>query len=83
LIIVVYVDDIIFGSNFNFMSKSFATAMHKEFEMYILRKLYFFLGLEIHQSLKGIYISQTKCLKEILRKFGMQNYAPVSIPMIT
>ena len=65
------------------MSKSFATAMHKEFEMYILRKLYFFLGLEIHQSLKGIYISQTKCLKEILRKFGMQNYAPVSIPMIT
>jgi hypothetical protein len=36
LIIVVYVDDIIFGSNIELMSKTFATAMQQEFEMSML-----------------------------------------------
>jgi hypothetical protein len=33
LIIVVYVDDIIFGSNIELMSKKFVAAMQQEFEM--------------------------------------------------
>ena len=36
LIIIVYVDDIIFGSDDNSMSKSFETSMQKEFEMFIV-----------------------------------------------
>jgi hypothetical protein len=36
LIIVVYVDDIIFGSNIKLMSKKFVSAMQKEFEMSML-----------------------------------------------
>jgi hypothetical protein len=36
LIIVVYVDDIIFGSNIELMSKKFAATMQKEFEMSML-----------------------------------------------
>jgi hypothetical protein len=35
LFIVVYDDDIIFGSNIELMSKKFAVAMKKEFEMYM------------------------------------------------
>jgi hypothetical protein len=83
LIIVVYVDDIIFGSNIELMSKKFAAAMQQEFEMSMLGELSFFLGLQIHQSEKGIFISQGKYLKEILKKFGMENCAPVSTPMTT
>jgi hypothetical protein len=65
------------------MSKKFAAAMQQEFEMSMLGELSFFLGLQIHQSERGIFISQSKYLKEILKKFGMENCAPVSTPMTT
>jgi hypothetical protein len=42
LIVVVYVDDIIFGSNANRMSQKFAEEMQKEFEMSMLGELSFF-----------------------------------------
>jgi hypothetical protein len=83
LIIVVYVDDIIFGSNDDRMSQNFAEEMQKEFEMSMLGELSFFLGLQISQSSKGIFISQTKYIKEMLKKFRMEDCAPVSTPMIT
>jgi hypothetical protein len=51
--------------------------------MSMLGELSFFLGLHISQSNKGIFISQTKYIKEMLKKFGMEDCAPVSTPMIT
>jgi hypothetical protein len=83
LIIVVYVDDIIFVSNVDRMSQNFAEEMQKEFEMSMLGELSFFIGLYISQSKKGIFISHTKYIKEMLKKFKMEHYAPVSTPMIT
>jgi hypothetical protein len=83
LIIVVYVDDIIFGSNDDRMSQKFAEEMQKEFEMSMLGELSFFLGLQITQTNKGIFISQTKYIKEMLKKFGMEDCKPVSTPMVT
>ena len=44
-IIEVYVDDIIFGSNDDRLSKDLATKMQSEFEMSMLGKLTYFLGL--------------------------------------
>jgi hypothetical protein len=77
------VDAIIFGSNDDRMSQNFAEEMKKEFEMSILRELSFFLGLQISQSSKGIFISQTKYIKEMLNNFGMEDFAPISTPMTT
>ena len=50
IIAVVYIDDIIFGSDLQFMSVNFASKMKKEFEMSMLGKLIFFLGLQVSQS---------------------------------
>eukprot|EP00253_Pinus_taeda_P010058 PITA_10058 len=50
LILVVYVDDIIFGSNEEAMSQSFAFVMQKEFKMSFLGELTYFLGLQIQQN---------------------------------
>ena len=44
-IIEVYVDDIIFGSDDDRLSKKFASYMKNEFEMSLLGELTFFLGL--------------------------------------
>ena len=57
---VVYMDDIIFRSNLNPLSKKFATEIKKEFEISMIGELKFFLWLQVSQSNKGIFISQTK-----------------------
>lgn len=82
LILIVYVDDIIFGRNEESMSQSFASVMQKEFEMSLLGELTYFLGLQIQQK-GGIFLSQTKYLKQILKKYGMEDAKPVCTPMVT
>jgi hypothetical protein len=57
--------------------------MHNEFEMSLLGELSFFLGLQIHQRNQGIFISQTKYIIEMLKRFGMEDCKPVITPMQT
>ena len=54
-----------------------------EFEMSMIGELSFFLELQISQTTEGIFISQSKYLKEMLRKFGMTDCALVGTPMTT
>ena len=82
LIIEVYVDDIIFGSDDDSLSQQFAKDMQKEFEMSLLSELTFFLGLQISQQTEAIFVTQTKYIKERLNKFNMEDCKPVSTPMI-
>jgi hypothetical protein len=57
--------------------------MQNEFEMSLLGELSFFLGLQIHQRNQGIFISQTKYIREMLKRFGMEDCKPVITPMQT
>ncbi|GKE14281.1 hypothetical protein Tco_1421858 [Tanacetum coccineum] len=43
----------------------------------------FFLGLQIHQSPRGIFINQAKYALEILKKYGMEKCDTVGTPMAT
>ena len=72
IIVVVYVDDIIFGSNLQILSVKFGSKMKKEFEMLMLGELTFFLGLQVCQSEKGIFISRNKYIKDMLKNFKME-----------
>jgi hypothetical protein len=83
LIVLVYVDDIIFGSNNASLVQWFASAMQSEFEMSMIGELSFFLGLQITQRSEGIFLSQEKYLREILKRFQMEDSTPVSTPMVT
>ena len=57
--------------------------MQQEFEMSLLGELTFFLGLQVHQTTDGIFLSQAKYLKKIMKKYGMEECKIVSTPMIT
>jgi len=83
LILVVYVDDIIFGSNEEDMSQKFSLVMQKEFEISMLGELTYFLGLQVQKNKDGVFLSQTKYLKQILKKYGMEDSKPVCTPMVT
>ncbi|GKA79862.1 retrovirus-related pol polyprotein from transposon TNT 1-94 [Tanacetum coccineum] len=58
LLVQVYVDDIIFRSTNPDFSKRFANLMKSNFEMSMMGELKFFLRLQVHQSPRGIFISQ-------------------------
>jgi hypothetical protein len=57
--------------------------MHNEFEMSLLGELSFFMGLQICQSNRGIFISQTKYIREMLKRFGMEDCKLVITSMQT
>eukprot|EP00253_Pinus_taeda_P019353 PITA_19353 len=80
-IVEVYVDDVIFGSNDDRLSKNFATKMQSDFEMSLLGDLTYFLGIQISQQEKGIFICQAKYIKEMLKKFKMEDRKPILISM--
>ncbi|GJV00451.1 retrovirus-related pol polyprotein from transposon TNT 1-94 [Tanacetum coccineum] len=60
LLVQVYVDEIIFGSTNSDFSKRFANLMKNNFEMSKLGELKFFLRLQVHQSPRGIFFSQSQ-----------------------
>ncbi|GJR80296.1 hypothetical protein Tco_0151081 [Tanacetum coccineum] len=57
--------------------------MHCKFQMSMMRELKFFLGIQIHQPPRGIFINQAKYAQEILIKHGMTSYDSISTPMAT
>jgi hypothetical protein len=83
LIIEVYVDDIIFGSDDDRMSQNFLKTCIMNLKChYLVSCLSFWDSTYVKQD-KGIFISQTKYIKEMLKKFGMVDCKPVSTPMQT
>jgi len=40
-----------------------------------------FLGLEVVQTEEGIFVSQSSYAKDILERFKMESYNPVSTPV--
>ena len=60
LIVQIYIDDIIFGASNEKLCKELAKCMQGEFEMSMMGKLNFFLGLKIKQSSEGTFINQSK-----------------------
>jgi hypothetical protein len=83
LLIEVYVDDITFGSDNDRLSQKFAKDMQNGFGMSLLGELSFFLGPRICQSNQGIFISQTKYIREMLKRFRMEDCKPIITPMQT
>ncbi|GKC69846.1 retrovirus-related pol polyprotein from transposon TNT 1-94 [Tanacetum coccineum] len=83
LLVQVYVDDIIFGSTNPYFSKRFANLMKNNFEISMMGKLKFFLGLQVYQSPRGIFISQSQYAIELLKKHGLDECVSISTPMAT
>lgn len=76
----IFVDDTLFTINDD-LCKEFSEQMNKEFEMSMFGEIKFFVGLQIQQSKNGIYTTQSKYIKEILKNFGMEDCKPIGTPM--
>ncbi|GKA37923.1 retrovirus-related pol polyprotein from transposon TNT 1-94 [Tanacetum coccineum] len=83
IIVQIYVDEIIFGSTSQNLCDDFAKVMHDEFEMSMMGELNFFLGLQIKQMEDGIFFNQSKYIKEMLKKFRLEDSIPTKMPIST
>lgn len=81
LIVCLYVDDLIYTGNGEYLFKSFKHSMMAEFEMTDLGLLHYFLGIEVVQSAAGIFIMQKKYAMEILDRFEMKTCNSVGTPI--
>ncbi|GJU14045.1 retrovirus-related pol polyprotein from transposon TNT 1-94 [Tanacetum coccineum] len=82
LLVQIYVDDIIFASTNTAMCDEFANQMTNKFKMSMMGQMSFFLGLQISQSPRGIFINQSKYASEIVKKYGLHTTDSVDTPMI-
>jgi hypothetical protein len=79
----IYVDDFVFGSTSESMVKEFSTLMTEGFEMSHCGKLNYFLGLQVVQKDDELFISQSKYVEDLVKKFGMEAASAVQNPMGT
>ncbi|GJS29239.1 retrovirus-related pol polyprotein from transposon TNT 1-94 [Tanacetum coccineum] len=82
LLVQVYVDDIIFVASTPELCDLFAKIMCSKFKMSMMGKISFFLGLQIFQNPRGIFINQSKYALESLKKYGFDFCDPVDTPMV-
>ena len=72
IIAQVYVDDIIFESTKDELTHSFSKLLQAEFKMSMIGELNHFLGLQIRQQESGIFLSQSKYARNLVKKFGLE-----------
>nr|GEV57592.1 hypothetical protein [Tanacetum cinerariifolium]GEV77736.1 hypothetical protein [Tanacetum cinerariifolium] len=82
LLVQIYVDDIIFVASTHELCDLFANLMCLKFKMSMMGRISFFLGLQISQSPRGIFINQSKYALESLKKYGFESCDPVDTPMV-
>ncbi|GKC25261.1 retrovirus-related pol polyprotein from transposon TNT 1-94, partial [Tanacetum coccineum] len=81
ILVQIYVDDIIFTSTNPIFYDKFAKLMSKRF-MSMMGQISFFLGLQISQSPRGIFINQSKYALKMLKKYGFDKCDAVDIPKV-
>ena len=57
--------------------------MKHEFEMSMFGEIKFFVVLQVYQLKHGIFVTQSKYIKEILKIFILEDSKPMRTPMIT
>ncbi|GJS13569.1 retrovirus-related pol polyprotein from transposon TNT 1-94 [Tanacetum coccineum] len=69
-------------SSFHNISPKFANLITIKFKMSMMGQMSFFLGLQISQSPRGIFLNQSKYASEIIKKYGLLISDSVYTPMV-
>lgn len=82
LIVSLYIDDLLITGDDGDQIKKLKTEMERLFETTNLGEMKNFLGMKIHQSSKGIFISQEMYAKNLLKNFKMEGCKAMSTPLM-
>jgi hypothetical protein len=48
--------------------------MENEFQMYMMRELTFFLGIQVKKMKQGTFVHKAKYTKDLMKKFNMAKF---------
>ncbi|CAM8934054.1 unnamed protein product [Rhodiola kirilowii] len=65
------------------MVDKFVEQMQSEFKMSMVGELSYFLGLQVKQKMDGIFISQGKYARNLIKKFDLEKAAQKRTPAAT
>ena len=81
VILVLYVDELIITWNNEAHIKHVKEELQVDFKIIDLGPLHYYLGVELIQHENQVFLSKTKYVNEILKKFGMEDCKPSFTPM--
>ncbi|TQE01264.1 hypothetical protein C1H46_013171 [Malus baccata] len=82
VVLLLYVDDIILTGSSSQLIDGVIQALAKEFDLKDLGQLHYFLGLQITYQPQGLFVSQTKYIKDLLEKVDLQDSKPCNTPCL-
>ena len=83
VLVLVYVDDILVTGPNTSMCQKFIQQLSSLFTVKDLGPLHYFLGLEVHRSPEGIFLSQSKYVLDLLVKTHINGCKPCITPLRT
>lgn len=81
ILVGVHVDDMISAADAPELSAELETGLRKHFKITDLGEPQLLLGLEVSRIGRSITLRQTQFILSALKRYGMENCAPVSTPM--
>jgi len=81
LLLLIYVDDILFTGSSPSQISTFITHLSSVFRMKDLGDVHYFIGLQITRTDAALTITQTRYLLSLLHKFGLAGAKPVATPI--
>ena len=66
-------DNIVFGSIIDHLAQEFSEEMKREFEISMVGELNYFLRLQVKERKDGIFISQDKYAKNLVKRFDLDS----------
>ncbi|GKB71616.1 ribonuclease H-like domain-containing protein [Tanacetum coccineum] len=81
LYLLVYVDDLVITGNNNGEIDNFKSFLNKKFKIKDLRKLKYFLGIEVLKTKRGLCLNQRKYCLELLHEYGLLACRPIMTPL--
>ena len=81
--LLLYVDDIILTASTTSTLHNIIDSLHREFAMSDLGDIHHFLGINVHRTSNGLFLSQQQYALELLERANMVNCNPISTPADT
>ncbi|XP_068319518.1 uncharacterized mitochondrial protein AtMg00810-like [Pyrus communis] len=81
LVVLIYVDDLIITCDNAFEIEALKASLHQTFAIKDLRKLKYFLGIEMETSRRGLFLNQQKYVMDLLKEAEFTNCKPVATPI--
>lgn len=83
VVLLIYVDDLLISRNSDRLIDELQHVLQSSFRMKDLGELWYFLGIQIARSEKGIVLSQRKYVLELISDAGLSSVKVTKTPMET